>query len=215
MKYHSFQWWIQALWAQAKHLLRNVILRGIFKVQFAPTVPDGLTEFILENAQKLYDYLTKKYPEYQNLHKYVKLGLAFTSMELCAAGIFVMYRLPAVFWSYDSTIDDIKFLLTLGIACNAHVRLASGKPHSVTVVALNDETNEIIYNDPLGDPAFRHRLVFGYNVRSSFDRFLGICLGNPIRITFPGTSTPVIREIEVHYAPRNLYSLKQPLQAMR
>ena len=208
MRYHSARWWLAAIYAQIRHIIRNVLMRGLLNVHFGLTVPDRLTLYIQDNAEALYQKLVQLYPEFQNLHKYVKFRVSFTCMEITAVAIAFINRGAPVIWSYDSTVEDIIFFLSRGCPCNVQVRRQDGTPHSVAVVAYDNESDELIYNDPLGDPAFRHRLVFGFNVRCKSADFGKICIGDPVRmVVIPADNFATnVSDVTTRYAGRKLYS---------
>ncbi len=178
-----------------------------FKVKFKPFLPDQITLFINQNAQQLYEVLINHYPELTNLHKYVTLELAFTSVEFQATAAFFAFNLLESYWSYDSNISDIKFLLARGLPCGVKVRLSNGSPHAVTVIGFDDTVGKIIYHDPLGDPAFDYKLFCGYGIRCDYADFYRRAGSDTLTILFYASDehVDIINEIHQLYHGRKLY----------
>ncbi len=211
MKYHSIEWWFTALKGQMKSIIRNKICREYLKIEFGFTKADLLTMYIEQNKYMLYRVLTRKYPEFKRLEKYLKIDRAFTNLEFVSAGIFYQSsKQISTFWIYEANIEDIYFLLKLGIGCIVQIKNALDQPHSITILAYDDENGNIIFNDPLGDPFSKYRIRFGFNIVWKKEKLLSCSLGNPIRMSFVvnNDDIEIIEKINNWFSNRNLYSMQ-------
>ncbi|GHV45994.1 hypothetical protein AGMMS49546_33190 [Spirochaetia bacterium] len=210
MKYHSFYWWFIAIKEQMKDFVRNTLCRKLFHIDFGYTKPDLLAMYVMDNQDMLYNTLISKYPELRNIRKYILNGTACTVTEFLSAGIFYyFYKRISVFWTNEGTIDDILFLIKNGVPCNLNIINVLGVHHAVTIVGYNEENNTLIYNDPLGDPWTKYKIVFGFNITITIDKLIKET-SNLIKINFQidNDKQKLIDQIKNLFFKRKLYLLE-------
>jgi hypothetical protein len=210
MKYHSLQWWFVAIKEQFKHIIRNILCRKLLKIEFGYTKADLFGMYVVDNQKMLYNILIKKYPELQNIHKYLLHGTASTVMEFTSVGLFYYTnKTISVFWTNEGTTEDIIFLLKHGYPCNISIRNVLGTPHSLCIVGYDRERNVFIYNDPLGDPWTKYQFVLGTNIEIKIEKLVQMT-NNKIRINFfiPNESTELKEQIKHNFKNRKIYFLE-------
>jgi hypothetical protein len=213
MKYHSVYWWFFAFYYQIKHIVRNIICRKILRIKFGYTIPDLLTLFVQNNSNFLYQIITHKYPELTYLRKYIGTGYESTVTDYICAGIYVLYKKSVTtLWTEYGNINDIIFLLEIGIPVNVIMENTLGVNHAVLVVGLNDEkgNDEIIFNDPLGDPWTRYKMVYGFKIVYKKENFLR-ATGNNIKlsITVKSSDSTKIEKIKNNFLGRKIFILEK------
>lgn len=210
MKYHSLYWWKEAFKDQLKHYIRNIICRKWMKIDFGYTKPDLFSLYIEDNQEMLYQAITHKYPKLTTIKKYMIFGRAFTVTEFnCAGAFYYTNKTISVFWTTEGTISDILFLLSKGIAVSVNITNVLNCPHTITVVGYDENTNSVIYNDPLGDPFLKYTFVYGYNISTSISNFHKLT-GTLIRLDFilNRNKFDIIPEVKKIFEQRLLYSLE-------
>lgn len=211
MKYHSLKWWQYAIIEQIKHYFRNIVCRQWLRIDFGLTKPDLLTLYTLNNEEMLYKVLIQKYPELKTIKKYMAIGHSFTVTEFTCAATFYQYgKRLSVFWTNVGTVDDIFFLLRNGLPSMVTITNCYGDPHSITVVGYDDENQDIIFNDPLGDPWLNYSFTFGFNIRYSKKKFISVA-GNQIRMNcfIDNNQQSVVDRFKARFNNRKLYSLEE------
>ena len=208
MKYHSMKWWRYAIKEHIKDFIRNTLCRKLLNIDFGYTKPDLLSIFIIDNKEMLYKVLINKYPELKKLRKYLKTEQVITVAEFVSAGIFYQTnKTVSVFWTNESTLEDIYFLIENKIPVTATIRNTLDVRHTVCIVGFDE--NHIIFNDPLGDPYFKYKIACGYNITYENSEFLKAA-GEKIMIAFMinNKNIELIKKLKRRFTNRQLYSLE-------
>jgi hypothetical protein len=211
MKYHSILWWLYAFIYQIQHILRNIICRKIFKIDFGYTKPDLLALFIQENSKLLYQIITGKYSELTNIRKFIGTGYESTVTDYVCAGAYLFSNKEiTALWTDYGNINDIIFFLVNGIPVNVIMENTLGVSHVVSVVGIDTDNDTIIFNDPLGDPWTRYKIVFGFKIVYQIDKFLR-ATGNNIKLSIAVNSNDKekIRKIKGNFIGRKIYILEK------
>lgn len=209
MKYHSIKWWHEAIKHQILHIIRNIICRKWLKISFGYTNADLITMSIIDNAMLYYKQLIHKYPEYRSIKKYIYAGEAYTLQQMTALEIHNKYNKQySVFWTQKGALEDIIFLLDNGICPQVRINNVLNVPHFIAVKGYNMKTQQIIYDDPYGDPLLRYKLAYGYNVTESFKNFKKRTINSYYGISFPllNTKKDLISNVKNRFN-NNLYFL--------
>jgi hypothetical protein len=209
MKYHSVYWWLIAIYEQIKHFIRNIICRKLLKTHFGYTKPDLLAKYVLDNQYPLFYLLTSKYPELRNIKKYIHDGRPYIVSEFVLAGIFHLYNKKiSVFWTNEGVSEDIYFLLNNGIPIIIILLNNYNTSHSVLIVGYDDKDN-IIINDPLGDPWTKYKIIFGFNI-SMKKQYLLKLAGEKMKMSFfiDNKNKETISEIKLRFDKRKLFFLE-------
>ncbi len=208
MKYHSLKWWFYAIREQIKDFIRNTICRKLLKIQFGYMMPDLLSIFVIDNKFLIYDTIIRKYPELKNLRKYTKTEQVITVTEFLCGGIFLRTnKMISTFWSQEGKLEDLNYLLSLNIPINVTIRNTLDCLHEVLIVGSDEQ--HIIFNDPLGDPFFKYKVFYGYNISYKKEKFLKAA-GENLKLSFmvDNGKKEIIEKIKQQFTNRKLYSLE-------
>ena len=205
-KYHSPKWWFLATKETFKHILRNIICRKIFRITFGYTDADLLTLYIKNNSERIFNVLTRKYPEYKDtLDKYVNSEKPYAVNQFVCVGSFLYsnYSING-YWTKKGNAQDIDFLLTEDIPVGITIKLKDGSPHIVTLIKV--DCDYIIYTDSLGDTRLNYIIPFGMEIREKKEDFLKRTKGPFLRLTFSIQNTESKKILKVkNYFKDRLY----------
>ncbi|QEN06250.1 hypothetical protein EW093_16660 [Thiospirochaeta perfilievii] len=133
-----------------------------------------------------YRKLIKKYPEMIWTKKYIKANKTIAIKGILALHARDEFNLKTL-WTYDATINDLFYFLSLNVPIISEIMLSSKSPHCITVKKYHKSTNRIWFSDTLGNYNSNYYFRY-YKSFINLNKFIEINTGNPV---FVSISLPV------------------------